>query len=129
MPAGIDQKELNECLDSIHKESCGNPLETISRLAAKVGQMASYVDGIVPEDKRDAFEASLKVLREMMPDGILSSGAWKDAWAEDLCVYRRGELVFGTVTHEEHKPIPLPAHMSMAGKTETMEGLDSGRGT
>jgi hypothetical protein len=33
-PAGIDQKELNHCLDSIHKESCGNPLETINRLAA-----------------------------------------------------------------------------------------------
>lgn len=33
-PAGIDGKELGECLDAIHKESCGNPLETISRLAA-----------------------------------------------------------------------------------------------
>ncbi len=33
-PYGVDQKELNECLDSIKNESCGNPLETISRLAA-----------------------------------------------------------------------------------------------
>lgn len=31
---GIDAKELNECLDSIKKESCGNPIETIGRLAA-----------------------------------------------------------------------------------------------
>ena len=36
-------------------------------LAAKVGQMASYVDGLVPEDKRDAFEKSLKVLRTQAP--------------------------------------------------------------
>ncbi|HVJ88968.1 MAG TPA: hypothetical protein VM580_04130, partial [Labilithrix sp.] len=36
-------------------------------LAAKLGQMASYVDGLVPEDKRDAFEGSLKVLRSQAP--------------------------------------------------------------
>jgi hypothetical protein len=37
-----------------------------------------------------------------MPDGVLGSSALKDAWAEDLCVYRRGELLFGTVTHERY---------------------------
>lgn len=42
-------------------------LGNLRGLAAKVGQMASYVDGIVPEDKRDAFEASLKVLRAQAP--------------------------------------------------------------
>jgi predicted unusual protein kinase regulating ubiquinone biosynthesis (AarF/ABC1/UbiB family) len=42
-------------------------LGTMRGLAAKVGQMASYVDGIVPESKRDAFEASLKVLRAQAP--------------------------------------------------------------
>jgi predicted unusual protein kinase regulating ubiquinone biosynthesis (AarF/ABC1/UbiB family) len=42
-------------------------LGTMRGLAAKVGQMASYVDGIVPESKRDAFEASLKVLRSQAP--------------------------------------------------------------
>ena len=36
-------------------------------LAAKVGQMASYVDGLVPEAQRDAFESSLKVLRSQAP--------------------------------------------------------------
>ena len=41
-----------------------------------------------------------EALLEIMPDGVLGSSAGKDAWAEDLCVYRRGELVFGTVTHE-----------------------------
>lgn len=33
-PYGVDAKELNACLDSIQKESCGNLIETISRLAA-----------------------------------------------------------------------------------------------
>jgi hypothetical protein len=41
-----------------------------------------------------------EALREIMPDGVLGPSTWKDAWAEDLCVYRRGELLFGTVTHE-----------------------------
>ena len=42
-------------------------LGTMRGLAAKVGQMASYVDGLVPESKRDAFEASLRVLRAQGP--------------------------------------------------------------
>src|ERR1700739_2086547 len=36
-------------------------------LAAKVGQMASYVDGLVPESHAPAFEASLKALRAQAP--------------------------------------------------------------
>src|SRR4051794_17883057 len=42
-------------------------LGTMRGLAAKMGQMASYVDGLVPESKRDAFEASLKILRTQAP--------------------------------------------------------------
>ncbi len=42
-------------------------LGTLRGLAAKMGQMASYVDGLVPESRRDAFEASLKVLRAQAP--------------------------------------------------------------
>lgn len=33
-PRGIDQKELGECLESIRKEDCNNPIDSISRLAA-----------------------------------------------------------------------------------------------
>lgn len=33
-PYGVDQKELNECLESIRKEECNNPIDSISRLAA-----------------------------------------------------------------------------------------------
>jgi predicted unusual protein kinase regulating ubiquinone biosynthesis (AarF/ABC1/UbiB family) len=42
-------------------------LGTLRGLAAKVGQMASYVDGLVPEAQRDAYEASLKALRASAP--------------------------------------------------------------
>lgn len=48
-------------------EQAAEVLGTLRGLAAKVGQMASYVDGLVPEDKRDAFETSLKVLRSQAP--------------------------------------------------------------
>ena len=33
-PGGIRQKELNDCLQAIHEEACGNPLDTLTRLAA-----------------------------------------------------------------------------------------------
>lgn len=33
-PRGIDQKELNECLQSIQKEDCNNPIDMIGRLTA-----------------------------------------------------------------------------------------------
>ncbi|MBX3186382.1 MAG: hypothetical protein KF819_05170 [Labilithrix sp.] len=33
-PRGVDAKELDECLEAIQKESCTNPIDTISRLAA-----------------------------------------------------------------------------------------------
>ncbi len=36
-------------------------------LAAKAGQMASYVDGLVPSDKREAFEIALGALRAATP--------------------------------------------------------------
>jgi predicted unusual protein kinase regulating ubiquinone biosynthesis (AarF/ABC1/UbiB family) len=42
-------------------------LGTLRGVAAKVGQMASYVDGIVPEGQRDAYEAALKKLRDQAP--------------------------------------------------------------
>ena len=48
-----------------------------------------------------------EALREIMPDGLFCPGARKDAWAEDLCVYRRGELLFGTVSHERYSFLRL----------------------
>jgi predicted unusual protein kinase regulating ubiquinone biosynthesis (AarF/ABC1/UbiB family) len=48
-------------------ETTADVLGTMRGLAAKVGQMASYVDGLVPEKQRDAFEMSLKILRAQAP--------------------------------------------------------------
>jgi predicted unusual protein kinase regulating ubiquinone biosynthesis (AarF/ABC1/UbiB family) len=42
-------------------------LGTMRGIAAKVGQMASYVDGVVPDEHREAFERSLRVLRAAAP--------------------------------------------------------------
>lgn len=42
-------------------------LGSMRGLAAKVGQMASYVDGFVPEAQREAFESALKGLRSAAP--------------------------------------------------------------
>lgn len=33
-PAGVDSKELNECLAEIKNDDCGNPFDTLGRLAA-----------------------------------------------------------------------------------------------
>lgn len=42
-------------------------LGTLRGLAAKVGQMASYVDGVIPEDHRQAYETALSALRAQAP--------------------------------------------------------------
>src|ERR1017187_6304617 len=44
-------------------ETAADVLGQLRGLAAKVGQMASYVDGLVPERHAEAFETSLKALR------------------------------------------------------------------
>jgi len=52
---------------------------------------------------------SLTALRDVLPDGVLDSGSFtRLAWAEDLCVYRAGELLFGAVTHERYAFLRLP---------------------
>jgi predicted unusual protein kinase regulating ubiquinone biosynthesis (AarF/ABC1/UbiB family) len=48
-------------------EHAAEVLGHLRGLAAKVGQMASYVDGLVPEAQAPAFEASLKALRAQAP--------------------------------------------------------------
>jgi predicted unusual protein kinase regulating ubiquinone biosynthesis (AarF/ABC1/UbiB family) len=42
-------------------------LGTLRGLAAKVGQMASYIDGVIPEGQRDAYEAAMKGLQAAAP--------------------------------------------------------------
>lgn len=48
-------------------EHAAEVLGSMRGLAAKVGQMASYVDGVVPDAQKDAFEGALKKLRSMAP--------------------------------------------------------------
>jgi predicted unusual protein kinase regulating ubiquinone biosynthesis (AarF/ABC1/UbiB family) len=48
-------------------KAAADALGTLRGLAAKVGQMASYVDGLVPEAQREAYEASMKALRAQAP--------------------------------------------------------------
>jgi len=42
-------------------------LGTLRGLAAKVGQMASYVDGVIPPEHQGAYEAAMKKLRAAAP--------------------------------------------------------------
>ena len=42
-------------------------LGTMRGLAAKVGQMASYVDGVIPEGQREHYEIAMKGLRAAAP--------------------------------------------------------------
>lgn len=48
-------------------------LGNLRGLAAKVGQMGSYVDGLVPEAQREAYETSLRVLRAQAPRSSAAS--------------------------------------------------------
>jgi predicted unusual protein kinase regulating ubiquinone biosynthesis (AarF/ABC1/UbiB family) len=48
-------------------EHAAEVLGQLRGLAAKVGQMASYVDGLVPEAQAGAFEGALKALRAQAP--------------------------------------------------------------
>jgi predicted unusual protein kinase regulating ubiquinone biosynthesis (AarF/ABC1/UbiB family) len=48
-------------------ERAAEVLGTLRGIAAKVGQMASYVDGIVPEGQREAYEIALRRLRDQAP--------------------------------------------------------------
>jgi predicted unusual protein kinase regulating ubiquinone biosynthesis (AarF/ABC1/UbiB family) len=63
-------------------EHAAEVLGNLRGLAAKVGQMASYVDGLVPEGQAPAFEASLKALQAQAPRS--SPAAIRRAVEEEL---------------------------------------------
>jgi predicted unusual protein kinase regulating ubiquinone biosynthesis (AarF/ABC1/UbiB family) len=48
-------------------EDAAEVLGTLRGLAAKIGQMASYVDGMVPDEHRAAYAKALRVLRDAAP--------------------------------------------------------------
>ena len=45
-------------------------LGSLRGLAAKVGQMASYVDGVIPEGQREHYEVAMKGLRAATPQSL-----------------------------------------------------------
>jgi predicted unusual protein kinase regulating ubiquinone biosynthesis (AarF/ABC1/UbiB family) len=63
-------------------EQAAEVLGTLRGLAAKVGQMASYIDGLVPEEHQGAYEASLRSLCTAAPRS--SSAAIRRVVEEDL---------------------------------------------
>lgn len=52
--------------DSAAKKSA-EVLGNLRGLAAKVGQTASYVDGLIPEEQREVYEKALKTLQKATP--------------------------------------------------------------
>lgn len=51
--------------------------------------------------------AFLKALRDVQPQGVFFT-SWSDpVIVEDFIVYRNGEILFGTVTHEGHASIRM----------------------
>lgn len=58
---------LGQRRDDATAKQAAQVLGTMRGLAAKLGQMASYVDGIVPEGQREAYEKSMKVLQAAAP--------------------------------------------------------------
>ncbi len=66
----------------IAAEKAAEMLGQLRGLAAKAGQMASYVDGMVPEAQRDAYETAMKSLRAAAPTS--SPAAIRKTVEEDL---------------------------------------------
>jgi len=58
---------------------------------------------------------SRRALKDLLPDGIMGYSVG-GAWCEDICVYRGGELLLGTISHEQeaflrlHEPV-IPARL------------------
>jgi predicted unusual protein kinase regulating ubiquinone biosynthesis (AarF/ABC1/UbiB family) len=52
---------------SVTAERASEVLGQLRGVAAKVGQMAGYVDGVVPEDKRDAYQKWMTRLMDQAP--------------------------------------------------------------
>lgn len=54
-------------------EQAAEVLGNLRGIAAKVGQMASYVDGVVPEEHRASYETALRGLRSAAPRSSAAS--------------------------------------------------------
>lgn len=61
---------------------------------------------------------SLEAIKTIVPGGILDPSNGALAWAEDLCIYRRGDLLLGIVTHEQFAFVRMSDAEWMGWKAE-----------
>jgi hypothetical protein len=54
-------------------------------------------------------EASIRALKEALPEGIFQYDAWQEGWFEDPIFYRDGELMLGVLSHEAFAVLRLTA--------------------
>lgn len=132
-------------------ERAAEVLGTLRGVAAKVGQMASYVDGIVPEGQRDAYEHALRKLRDQAPTSTSAEvralverelGApiaelfrdWEDAPIASASIgqVHRARLTDGRVVavKVQHTGIvqAVESDLRNAGMLETLIGSTLGKG-
>jgi predicted unusual protein kinase regulating ubiquinone biosynthesis (AarF/ABC1/UbiB family) len=64
--AGANALLSGDAHEAVAKQTA-EVLGTMRGLAAKIGQMASYVDGVVPEEHHGHYEGALRVLRAAAP--------------------------------------------------------------
>lgn len=64
--AGANALLSGDAHEAVAKQTA-EVLGTMRGLAAKIGQMASYVDGVVPEEHHAHYEGALRVLRAAAP--------------------------------------------------------------
>ncbi|HEY7088732.1 MAG TPA: hypothetical protein VH518_11625 [Tepidisphaeraceae bacterium] len=104
---GADEFSLDFLYAGQEKEECSRLSGKLAfaSLGKKMRECTSTYQGRTNPREIEVWrldQRALEVLRELLPKGVLSSINWERAGAEDLCVYRDGELVFGTVTHEHY---------------------------
>lgn len=97
-------------------EAAVESLGAMRGLALKVGQMVSYVDGLVPEEHRDTYEQALKTLRAAAPT-MSPAGAVRVIEAE------LGALPEELFDHWEPEPF-ASASLGQVHRARTRDGAD-----
>ena len=97
-------------------EDAAEVLGTLRGLAAKVGQMASYIDGMVPEEVRPAFEKGMAALRAAAPTS--SPEAIREVVEEEL-----GDSVSSLFAEWEREPF-ASASIGQVHRARLHDGRD-----
>src|SRR5687768_2718944 len=91
-------------------------LGTLRGVAAKVGQMAGYVDGVIPDAQRDAYETAMRGLQAAAPAS--SARAIRRRVEEDL-----GAPLDTLFAHFEERPI-ASASIGQVHRARLPDGTD-----